>query len=124
MPIDIGHISVGTVTTRIGDLLGSTSPDRQIVNTQLNSALKSELLSSASRAQNKTLTSLVQSLPAADIGVDQNLTLREFVAKHAMLPTDPTAKAAADAAIATLSSATTVATLLGLSQKVSDNPAL
>lgn len=108
----------------VSALLTGSGAEKQIVNTQLNSALKVQLTASATVAQEAALANLLQSLAPGDLSADQNLPIRDFVTKYTTLPSDPAAKQAAQAAIAVLSSTTTVAALLGLNSTVANNPAL
>ncbi len=113
--INIGRLPVIEVLT-------SNTAEKQIVINQLNAALKSELTSSAMESKNGALGNLLQTLTPADLSVEQNLSLRDFVGKHTTLPTDPAANHAAQAAITTLSSTTTVGALLGLNRTIEGNP--
>lgn len=63
----------------------------------------------------------VAEMSSAFLAADENLSLRDFVTKHATLPTEPSARQAAQMAIATLSSTTTVGAFLGLSTTVAAN---
>jgi hypothetical protein len=95
----------------------------QIVSDQLNAVLHATLISSAeSRGGLPALVSLLETLRPADLATDQNLSLRDFVAKYATLPADPAANKAAQQAIATLSTSTTVGQFLGLNQTIAANP--
>jgi hypothetical protein len=110
------------LTQSVIAVLDANTPDKAAVNDALTSTLKTMLTASATSAQQTALVSLLQTLSPADFATDQNLSLRDFVTKHATLPTDPAAKQAAQAAIATLSSTTTAGALLSLNSTIASNP--
>ena len=90
----------------------------------LNGALKSQMVNASIGAGYSELASLIQASPAIDVVADRNLTLQEFVTRVITLPADATGKAAVEAAIAKISTTTTVADLLGLNSSISANPLL
>ncbi|HUO15713.1 MAG TPA: neuraminidase-like domain-containing protein, partial [Verrucomicrobiae bacterium] len=95
----------------------------QVVSAQLNTVLQTALIASAnSRGGLPALVSVLENLRPADLAADQNLSLRDYVTKYAALPTDPAQNKAAQQAIATLSTSTTVGQLLGLNQTIAANP--
>src|SRR5690242_18095838 len=101
--INIGRLPGTSINRPVIEVLTGTTVDKQIVTTQLNTALKSELTSSATSSGQTVLANLLQTLAPADLAANQSLSVRDFVAKHTTLPTDPAAKQAAQAATATLS---------------------
>ena len=104
--------------------LAAGAPAQEFLNTTLNSALRTGLAAAATSAGQPVLASLVQTIPAVDISAQSNVTVHDFVSAEVTLPTDPTAKVADQAAIATLSTTTTIGTLLGLNTALQDNPIL
>jgi hypothetical protein len=122
--LNLGKLSNISLNAPVLEALGANSPDKATVSNALNTALKAVLTNSATNTQQTALADLLQTLSSADLAAEQNLSLRDFVAKHTTLPTDPAAKRAAEAAIATLSSTTTVGPLLGLNSTVASNPVL
>ena len=102
--------------------LETDSPARTFVSDTLNSDLKSMLVSAATNAGQTVLVSLLQALPTVDIASVKDVTLQAFVSKEVTLPTDATAKAAAEAAIAKISTTTTVGDLLGLNTTLQASP--
>lgn len=106
----------------VRDNLKPGSPAQSFISDTLNSALKAKLADAATSAGESQLASLLQAIPAVDVAASTGLSLRDFVSKEVRLPTDPNAKAAAEAAIAKLSSRTTVGDLLGLDEPIKDHP--
>jgi Salmonella virulence plasmid 28.1kDa A protein len=90
----------------------------------LNAALKAQLAGAATSAGYANLAKLIEAIPEVDVAADKNLTLHDFVSKEVVLPTDATQKAAAEAAIAKLSTTTKVSDLLGLKGAINGNPIL
>jgi GH18 family chitinase len=93
-------------------------------STSLNAALKSQLASASTNAGYANLASLIQAIPYVDIVADKDLSLQDFVGKEVTLPTDPTQRAAAEAAIAKLSTTTRISNLLNLDAPINANPIL
>lgn len=120
--INLTKLSGVVASKQILDVLGGSTADKATVSNALNGALKTVLTNSATNAQQMALVNLLQTLSPVDLVAEQNLSLRDFITKHTTLPTDPAAKQAAEAAVATLSSNTTIGALLDLSSTVASNP--
>jgi len=105
--INTGPLPIQSLNIQVLDALKDPA-SRQIINDQLNTVLRATLISSAKSRALPALESLLENLRPADFGAEQNLSLRDFVTKYATLPTDPAANKAAQRAIATLSTSTTV----------------
>ena len=122
MPIVTGRLPITSVNLAILDELKSAA-DMQIVSDQLNAVLRETLISAANSHGLSPLANVLQNIQSPDLAADQNLSLRDFVTKYATIPSDPAANKAAQAAIATLSSTTTVGEFLGLDKTIAENPA-
>jgi hypothetical protein len=119
--INTGPLPIQSLNIQVLDALKDPA-SRQIINDQLNTVLRATLISSAKSRALPALESLLENLRPADFGAEQNLSLRDFVTKYATLPTDPAANKAAQRAIATLSTSTTVGQFLGLNQTIAASP--
>jgi hypothetical protein len=119
--INRGPLPIQSINIQILDALKDPASS-QIISDQLNAVLRATLTSSADSRGLSALENLLESLRPGDFATDQNLSLRDFVTKYATLPTDPAANKAAQQAIATLSTSTTVGQLLGLNQTIAANP--
>ncbi|HLQ25409.1 MAG TPA: IPT/TIG domain-containing protein [Acidiferrobacterales bacterium] len=104
------------------DNLKAGSPAKTFIDNTLNAALKANLITAATGAKQSALVNLLQAMPAVDIAANKDFSLRDFVSKTVKLPTDPKTKAAVQAAIAQISSQTTVSDLLGLNTNLKDSP--
>ena len=122
--VNLGPLPVASIDSPIIEVLKGNTTDKQVVSSQLNSVLKAQLISAANGAGQDVLANLLQNLAEADLAADENVSLQQFVTEHTTLPKEPTAKQAAQAAIATLSATTTVGMFLGLNNAVSASPAL
>jgi hypothetical protein len=116
------HLGGANLSGTVLDNIKAGSPAQAFLSDTLNTALKAKLTSAATAANQTALVSLLQAIPAVDIAANKDLNLHDFVSKQVTLPADPTSKAAAEAAIAKLSTKTTVGDLLGLSANLKDNP--
>jgi hypothetical protein len=87
--INLGRLPGTSLNRPVIEVLTGATADKQIVSAQLNAALKSELTSSAKSSEQTALANLLETLAPADLAADQNLSLRDFVAKHTPPPTDP-----------------------------------
>ena len=97
---------------------------KSAINETLNSALLSQLSSASTAAGYPVLAGLIPQMSTADLAASEGLSLRTFVSLQIVLPTDPAEKDAVQAALAKLSSSTTVGDLLGLNLTISRNPLL
>ena len=120
--INIGLLPIASINRPVIEVLNGTSTEKEIVNNQLNAALKVQLISAANSLGQAALAHVLETMGATDLAAEENLSLRDFVTKHATIPTDPSTRPAAQAAIATLSSMTTVGQLLGLDKTIASNP--
>jgi hypothetical protein len=120
--VNLTKLDSVSLASSVLDALSANTADKTTVNNALNGALKTMLGTSATSTQQTALVNLLQTLTPADIAADQNLSLRDFVTKQTTLPTEPTAKQAAEVAITTLSSTTTIGALLGLNDTIAKNP--
>ena len=102
--------------------LQTDSPAQSFISDTLNASLKSMLVSAATSAGQSSLVPLLQALAPVDIASVADLSLQAFVSGQVTLPTDATTKAAVQAAIATISTTTTVSDLLGLSTVLQTSP--
>ncbi len=116
------HLGGTNLSGMVLDNLKAGSPAQAFLSDTLNAALKAKLTSAATSANQTALVSLLQAIPAVDIAANKDVSLHDFVSKQVTLPADPTAKAAAEAAIGKLSTKTTVGDLLGLNANLKDNP--
>ncbi len=116
------HLGGANLSGTVLDNIKAGSPSQAFLSDTLNTALKAKLTSAATAASQSALVSLLQAIPAVDIAANKDLNLHDFVSKQVTLPADPTSKAAAEAAIAKLSTKTTVGDLLGLNANLKDNP--
>ena len=99
--ISTGPLPIQSVNQQILEALKDPASS-QIVSAQLNTVVQAALIASAnSHGAPSALVSLLQTLRPADFAADQNLSLKDFVAKYATLPSDPAANKAAQEAIAT-----------------------
>jgi len=104
------------------DNLKAGAPAREYINDALNSALRATLTNAATAAGETVLANLVQEIPVVDIASQSSVTLHDFVNQQVTLPADSADKGTATAAIAKLSTTTTVGDLLGLNTPLQDNP--
>ena len=116
--------SNAAIDQTIAQVIAQNAAESSTVSTTLNTALKASLIAAASASQQTALVDLLQTLKPADLLATKDLSLRDFVARNTTLPSDPAANQPAQAAIASLSSVTTVGALLGLDQTVAANPLL
>ena len=97
---------------------------RIALDENLTASLKDQLASASTSAGYADLAPLVQAVLSVNLVADKDISLQDFVRKEITLPTDPDAKAAAEATIDKLSTTTTVSDLLGLNSTVRANPIL
>jgi hypothetical protein len=93
-----------------------------VISNTLNGALTSSLAGAATNAGYANLATLIGAIPSVDIAASKDLSIHDFVSKEVKLPDDPTAKAAAESAIANLSTTTTIGDLLNLNSPINANP--
>jgi Tc toxin complex TcA C-terminal TcB-binding domain/Neuraminidase-like domain/PA14 domain/Salmonella virulence plasmid 28.1kDa A protein len=108
-----------------GTVLGNLSamgPAQSFISDTLNSALTSSLASAATSAGYAGLASLIGAIPSVDIAASKELSIHAFVKREVKLPHDSPARAAAEEAIAKLSTTTTIGESLGLDQTLNSNP--
>jgi len=98
------------------------APAQAFISDALNSALTSSLASAATSAGYSNLATLISAIPSVVVAADRDLSIHAFVKREVKLPDDPTARAAAEEAIAKLSKTTTMGELLGLDQPLNTNP--
>jgi hypothetical protein len=118
------HLGGVNLNDTVLNNLKAGAPAQAFIGNTLNSALTSSLASAATSAGYANLATLISAIPSVDIAADKDLSIHDFVSKEVRLPDGPAARAAAEEAIAKLSTTTTIGDLLGLDQKVSDNPLL
>jgi len=116
------HLGGANLSDTVLNNLKAGAPAQAFVSDTLNTTLVSSLANAAMRAGYSNLATLIQAIPPVDIVASKDLSLRDFVSKEVKLPDDATAKSVAEAAIAQLSSTTTVGDLLNLNSGINDNP--
>jgi len=86
--------------------------------------LTSSLAGAATSAGYANLATLITAIPSVefDIVASKDLSIRDFVRREVDLPTDHSARAAAEDAIAKLSTTTTIGDLLDLNSPLNSNP--
>jgi GH18 family chitinase len=117
--VNLGGVDL---TTTVLQNLQPGSPAQEFIGDALNTDLKDALVGAATRAGEAALAGLLKAMPAVDIASVQGMTLQALVTQEIALPSDPTAKAAIQAAIAKLSTTTTVGDLLGLNSTLQESP--
>src|SRR5260370_37140318 len=94
------HLGGTNLSGMVLDNLKAGSPAQAFLSDTLNAALKANLTSAATSANQTALVSLWQALPAVDIAANKDASLPDSVSKQATLPPDPTAQPAPEAATA------------------------
>ncbi|MGP0019099.1 MAG: neuraminidase-like domain-containing protein [Candidatus Sulfotelmatobacter sp.] len=116
------HLGAVDLTDTVLNNLKAGAPAQAFINDTLNSTLSSSLAGAATVAGYANLATLISAIPSVDIAANKDLSIHDFVAKEVKLPDDPAAKTSVEAAIAKLSTTTTVSDLLGLNSAINANP--